>query len=271
MGLPRSSYYYRSESRHCRLRVDADLRDRIEMIVLEYPYYGYRRVTKELRRRGISVNHKRVQRLMRQEGLLCRRRKRFLATTDSRHSYRLYPNLARDLEVDGPNQLWLADITYIRLASEFVYLAAIMDAYSRKAVGWALSRRLDSRLTLAALRAGVRHRRPPCGCVHHSDRGVQYACTEYVEALSTAGLIPSMSARGNPYDNAMMESFIKTLKQEEVYISEYESFDEARQRIGRFIEVVYNRKRLHSALGYLTPTEFEALYSKPDGYVSISA
>ena len=271
MAIPRSSCYYRSESRSVKLQEDGDLRDRIEAIVVEYPRYGYRRVTKELQRRGCPVNHKRVLRLMRQEGLLCRKRKRFLTTTDSRHSCRIYPNLARGLVVDGPNQLWLADITYIRLVYEFVYLAVIMDAFSRKAVGWALSRNLDARLTLAALGAAVSGRRPPPGCIHHSDRGVQYACAEYAQTLLESGLRPSMSAKGNPYDNAMMESFIKTLKQEEVYISEYETFAEAKERIGRFLEVVYNHKRLHSALGYLPPAEFEALKPKPEGNVLIPA
>ena len=271
MGFPRSSYYYRPQSRSRKLSDDADLRDRIEEIVLEHPYYGYRRVTKELHRGSVSVNHKRVLRLMRQEGLLCRRRKRSLTTTDSRHSCRIYPNLARGMVVDGPDKLWLADITYIRLVSEFVYLAVIMDSFSRRAVGWALSRNLDTRLTLAALEAAVRGRRPPPGCIHHSDRGVQYASGEYVRTLEESGLRPSMSAKGNPYDNAKIESFFKTLKHEEVYISEYETFAEAEERIGRFIEVVYNRKRLHSALGYVPPAEFEAVNSKPEGNVLISA
>lgn len=271
MGIPRSSYYYRSGSRSRRLKEDAALRDQIEAIVLEYPRYGYRRVTKELHRRSFPVNHKRVLRLMRQEGLLCRRKKRFLTTTDSRHSYRIYPNLTRGLIVDGPDKLWLADITYIRLVREFVYLAVVMDAFSRKAVGWALSWNLDTRLTLAALKAAVMDRRPSPGCIHHSDRGVQYASCEYVRTLLESGLRPSMSAKGNPYDNAMMESFFKTFKQEEVYISEYETFVEAEERIGRFIELVYNRKRLHSALGYIPPAEFEALNSKPEGNVLISA
>jgi transposase InsO family protein len=263
MDLPRSTYYYRSREREEKLKQDADLRDRIETIVLDFPGYGYRRVTRQLEREGLRINHKRVLRIMRQEGLLCRKKKRFTVTTDSRHCFRVYPNLAKDLLLTGANQVWIADITYIRLLYEFVYLAAILDAFSRKVVGWALGHTLGSELTLAALKSALNVRKPPEGCIHHSDRGVQYACDEYVNTLKKAGFRLSMSRKGNPYDNARMESFFKTLKQEEVHIFEYHNFQEAKERISYFLEVVYNQKRLHSALGYLPPAEFEALIANP--------
>lgn len=263
IDLPRSTYYYPPRNREEKLKQDADLRDRIEQIVLDFPGYGYRRVTRQLHREGIRVNHKRVLRIMRQEGLLCRKKRRFVVTTDSRHPFRIYPNLVKDILLTGINQVWIADITYIRLLYEFVYLAAILDAFSRKVVGWALGRTLSSELTLAALKSALSCRKPPAGCIHHSDRGVQYACDEYVKTLEEAGLRISMSLKGNPYDNAKIESFFKTLKQEEVYIYEYRTFQEAKERIAYFLEIVYNQKRLHSALGYLPPTEFEALTTNP--------
>lgn len=263
IDLPRSTYYYPPRNREEKLKQDADLRDRIEQIVLDFPGYGYRRVTRQLHREGIRVNHKRVLRIMRQEGLLCRKKRRFVVTTDSIHPFRIYPNLVKDIRLTGINQVWIADITYIRLLYEFVYLAAILDAFSRKVVGWALGRTLSSELTLAALKSALSCRKPPAGCIHHSDRGVQYACDEYVKTLEEAGLRISMSLKGNPYDNARMESFFKTLKQEEVYIYEYRTFQEAKERIAYFLEIVYNQKRLHSALGYLPPTEFEALTTNP--------
>jgi len=263
MELPRSTYYYRLRNRQEKLKQDADLRDRIERIVLEFPGYGYRRVTRQLHREGLRVNHKRVLRLMRQAGLLCRKKKRFVVTTDSRHSFRVYPNLVKDLTLSCTNQVWVADITYIRLLYEFIYLAAILDAFSRKVVGWALGRTLGSELTLAALKSALKARKPPVGCIHHSDRGIQYACDEYVKTLQEARLLLSMGRKSNPYDNARMESFFKTLKQEEVHIYEYRNFQEAQERIGYFLEVVYNQKRLHSALGYLPPDEYEALNTNP--------
>jgi putative transposase len=263
IDLPRSTYYYPPRNREEKLKQDADLRDRIEQIVLDFPGYGYRRVTRQLHREGIRVNHKRVLRIMRQEGLLCRKKRRFAVTTDSRHSFRIYPNLVKDIRLTSVNQVWIADITYIRLLYEFVYLAAILDAFSRKVVGWALGRTLSSELTLAVLKSALSCRKPPAGCIHHSDRGVQYACDEYVKTLEEAGLRISMSLKGNPYDNAKMESFFKTLKQEEVYIYEYRTFQEAKERIAYFLEIAYNQKRLHSALGYLPPTEFEALTTNP--------
>ncbi len=236
---------------------EMELRDAIQKLAVQMPAYGYRRITMALRRGGWVVNHKRVLRLMRADNLLCLRRRAFVRTTDSDHQLRVYPNLARDLKVSGLNQLWVADITYIRLVLEFVYLAVILDAFSRRVIGWALGRALEAELALEALRLAIAGGRVAPGLVHHSDQGVQYASSAYTELLTEQGILISMSRRGNPYDNAQAESFMKTLKYEEVYRTEYLDFADARRRIGKFIESVYNRKRLHSALGYLPPAEFE--------------
>jgi putative transposase len=254
-GLSRAGYY--------RWRVppgfpvEMELRDALQQIALECPSYGYRRITMELNRRGFAVNHKRVLRLMRQDNLLCLRRKAFVATTDSRHHLPVYPNLARDITPDGVNQLWRADITYIRLRTEFVYLAVVLDAYSRRVIGWALGRTLEAGLAVLALTMALRQRHPAPGLVHHSDRGVQYASYEYTDLLKRHGAQISMSRKGNPYDNAACESFMKTLKYEEVYRSEYRDLADAYAQIGEFLERVYNQQRLHSALGYVPPAEFE--------------
>ena len=242
---------------------DVELRDQIQRLALEFPAYGYRRITAQLQREGVTVNHKRVLRLMREDNLLCLRRRRFVLTTDSDHGLPVYPNLVPTLTVTGINQLWLSDITYVRLLHEFIYLAVILDGFSRRCIGWALNRHLDASLTIAALQQALDHRTVASGLVHHSDRGVQYASQRYTELLKAHGIAISMSRRGNPYDNAFAESFIKTLKYEEVYLNDYECFADAYASIEQFLEDVYNHKRLHSALGYRPPAEFEQTLSTP--------
>jgi len=238
---------------------DMDLRDAIQRIALEWPSYGRPRITAELRRQGWKVNPKRVHRLMREDNLLCVRKRKFMvATTDSDHGRRVYPNLAAPMELTGINQLWVADITYIRLETEFVYLAVVIDAFSRRVIGWALDRTIEDDLTLAALRMALEGRRPLPGLVHHSDRGSQYASGDYTDLLKAHGCEISMSHKASPWENAGCESWMKTLKYEEVYRQEYRDLAEARASIERFIEKIYNQRRLHSALGYLPPVEFEA-------------
>jgi putative transposase len=236
---------------------DLKLRDEIQKIALEWPAYGSRRITAELKRRQWTVNRKRVQRLMREDNLLCLRKRKFVTTTDSAHSLRVYPNLARQMTLTGIDQLWRADITYVRLAVEFVYVAVILDAFSRRVIGWALDSTLEDSLTLAALRMALSRRMVTPQLVHHSDRGVQYASGEYTQLLKDHHIRISMSRKANPWDNAACESFMKTLKCEEVYRREYRDQADARLRIGQFLERVYNEKRLHSALDYRSPVEFE--------------
>ena len=248
-------------------KTDTLLREHIQRVALEWSRYGYRRITKELHRQGVGANHKRVLRLMREDNLLCLRKKRFVATTNSDHGLPVYPNLAAEMDVTAPDQLWVSDLTYIRLGHEFIirlghefiYLAVVLDACSRHCLGWSLGRRLDTALATTALKMALTERKPQ---VHHSDRGVQYASGEYTSLLQASGVSISMSRRGNPYDNAKAESFMKTLKYEQVYLSEYENLADARAQIGHFLEAVYNQKRLHSSLGYLTPTEFEQAHEK---------
>ena len=266
LGVNRGSYY-----RHPALRPPPDperqavavrLRARIEALVLEFPGYGYRRVTAQLQREGWRVNHKRVLRLMREESLLCELQRRWVKTTDSEHGLRTYPNrLARCgwQQLTGLNQAWVADLTYIRLREGFCYLAALLDAFSRKVVGWHLGAGLDASLTVTALERALARRHPEPGWIHHSDQGVQYACRDYVTVLEGVGARISMAAKGTPRENAQAESFFRTLKYEEVYLQEYETLADVEQSVGRFIESVYNEKRLHSSLGYRPPSEFEDL------------
>ena len=250
--------FYRSLQEHLPVKEEMEVRSMLQQIALEHRRrYGYRRVTAELRRRGMLVNHKRVSRLMREDNLLAVQPRAFVVTTDSKHELEVYLNLASRMKLTGINQLWVADITYIRLKAEFVYLAVILDGFSRKVVGWALERTLATRLPRAALEQAIAQRQPPPGLVHHSDRGVQYASDEYVKLLQQHQMIPSMSRPANPYDNASCESFMKTLKREEIYANDYVDLDHLRTNIEAFIEQYYNRCRLHSALGYKPPEEFE--------------
>lgn len=263
-GVSRAGFY-RYLRRHDPAAEQMELRDAIQQIFVEHKRrYGYRRVTRELRARGMIVNHKRVARLMRLDNLLAVQPRSFVVTTDSDHDYEVCLNLARRLTLTGIDQLWVADITYIRLSSEFVYAAVVLDAFSRKVVGWELGRTLEATLTVAALDMALADRRPAPGLVHHSDRGVQYACHRYRQLLEQQHIVPSMSRPANPYDNAQCESFIKTLKREEIHANTYHDLEDLRARMGEFIELYYNRQRLHSALSYLSPEAFEqALATSP--------
>jgi putative transposase len=250
--------FYRYLQEKTPVQEDMEVRSAIQQIALEHRRrYGYRRISAELRRRGMLVNHKRVTRIMREDNLLAVQPRQFVVTTDSHHELEVYLNLARRMKLTSIDQLWVADITYIRLRAEFVYLAVILDGFSRKVVGWALERTLTSRLAIVALEQAIAERQPPPGLIHHSDRGVQYASGDYAAVLDKHQMIPSMSRPANPYDNASCESFIKTLKREEIYANLYENLEHLRANIEIFIEQYYNRQRLHSALGYRSPEEFE--------------
>ncbi len=255
LEVSRSWYYAANEPTPSE--ADTLLRARIEEIVLEFSGYGYRRVTKTLQREGRDVNHKRVLRIMREESLLCQLKRRFVVTTDSCHEFGGYPNRLKGLVVTRLNQVWIADLTYVRLPRGFVYVAAVLDWFSRKVIGWAMSRWIDAALALKALDHALSTRSLSVGLTHHSDHGVQYASSAYVSRLQEHGIAISMAAIGNPYENARAESFFKTLKTEEVYVKDYVDADDAQNQIGHFLEAVYNEKRLHSSLDYRPPNEFE--------------
>lgn len=258
IGLNASTYYYHpKQSRAERERIDADLRDAIETVQMDFPCAGYRTVQEYLERRGHCVGERRIRRVMRKFSLHAQITRAYVHTTDSNHEHRVYPNLLPGKCLTGLNQVWAADFTYIRIQNGFVYLAVILDLYSRKVIGWAISKRIDAELGLAALRQAIHTRHPPPGCIHHSDRGVQYLCKDYVTLLKQHKLVPSNSAKGNPYHNAFVESFMKTLKQEEVYLANYQTYLDVITHLPMFIEAVYNEKRVHSSIDYLTPAELE--------------
>jgi transposase InsO family protein len=263
-GVSRAGYYRHFQASAPR-QEETCVRDAIQRVALDNRHYGYRRIAWQLQREGLLVNHKRVLSIMRQDNLLCLRKRPFVPlTTLSRHGWRVVPNLARGLIVGDVDQLWVADITYVRLLEQFAYLAIVLDAFSRRVIGWALDDHLEASLAVAALDMALSERRPrPGSLIHHSDRGIQYACADYAAVLARYDIQPSMSRVGNPYDNAKAESFMKTLKQEEIDGRDYRDIDEARRHIGDFIEQTYNRQRLHSALGYRPPVEFEANLPPP--------
>lgn len=261
MNLARSTYYYQIKHRDrilAREQRDAELKNLIDTVHLEFPYYGYRMLHHALEDRGHRINEKRIRRVQNKFGLFAAMVRKFIRTTDSRHGHRIYPNLLKTSGLPTSiDDTWAADITYVRILTGFVYVAVIMDMCSRRIVGYAISKRIDRELTLGALQMAIETRKPDVGCIHHSDRGVQYACDDYVSLLHEWGFAISMSRRGNPYDNAAMESFMKTLKYNEIYLNHYETYADVVERVPEFIEEVYNKKRLHSSLGYLTPTEYE--------------
>jgi putative transposase len=271
-GVSRAGYYRHFEASAPR-QEETVVRDAVQRLALENRHYGYRRITALLRREGFAVNHKRVLRLMREDNLLCLRKRAFVpVTTDSNHGWRVVPNRARGMVTTGPDQLWVADITFIRMQEEFAFLAVVLDAFSRRVVGWALDMHLKASLAIDALNMAIAARCPvPGSLIHHSDRGVQYACGDYAAVLEKHGIQPSMSRVGNPYDNAKAESFMKTLKQEEVDGRRYRDAHQARNDIGAFIEEVYNRQRLHSALAYQSPAEFEAQHRDQTATASVAA
>jgi len=263
MGIKRSAFYYIRKINIHRKQKELRIRKKIADISREHPYYGYRRITAQLRRDKLIVNHKKVLNMMKELGIQGRIKRKYITTTNSKHNNRIYPNLIKNKKLTGINQVWCADITYIRILNGFVYLAAIIDIYSRKIVGYAIAKTLSSELAISALNMAIATRNT-YNLIHHSDQGIQYTCKDYIKILKDNGIRISMSAKGNPYDNAFAESLIKTIKQEEVYLWQYETFSDVAERIPYFIEDVYNRKRLHSSLGYRPPEEYEKLLVKND-------
>lgn len=261
MKISLSSYNYDPKiSRAEKEEMDADIRGKVEQIRVEFPTTGYRTLLHHLKRNGVSIGETRLRRILNESGLRIKRKKRFIKTTQSNHDCLVYPNLIPGMILDGINQVWAGDITYIRIGNGFVFLAVLLDLYSRKIIGWSISKKIDGKLTLDALKMAISRRKPPIGVIHHSDRGVQYLSGEYVNELKSNGFHLSCSRKGNPYDNAWSESFMKTLKNDEVYLGNYQTFLDVVENVPRFLEEVYNKKRLHSSLGYLPPEEFEAIY-----------
>ena len=261
LKIARSTYYSKETGIDLsNQKNEADLIDQIGEIVCEFPGYGTRRVMKHLRREGFIINRKRIQRIMRENLLLCKRKRKFINTTDSNHNFKRYPNLIKNIIITRPNQVWVSDITYIRILTGFIFLAVVIDAFSRKVIGYALSKQIKQDITITALNMALFNRSHIVDCNHHSDQGVQYACNNYINLLKQNNIQISMSRRGNPYDNAIAESFMKTIKYEEVYLWNYETYADVKERIPFFIQEVYNNKRLHSSLDYLPPAEFEENY-----------
>jgi putative transposase len=258
-----STYYYQKKlCSDMSLQEDLDLKERIDRVHIKYPYYGYRRIKTELANEGEVVNHKRLKRVIKRFGLFAEVPRSYKLTTQSRHGHRRYKNMVGKIRAVQPNHIWATDMTYIRVASSFVYLAVVIDLFSRKVVGWAIGPRLNRELALAALNQAIKERAPPGGCIHHSDQGVQYCSDEYIELLERHSFQISMSRTGNPYDNAFVESFMRTLKMEEVYLASYQNYEDVIEKVSRFIADVYNCKRLHSSLGYQSPMEYEANYNR---------
>jgi len=263
IGISSSTFYYDPQvTREEREKQDADLRDRVERVQTEHPKSGYRTMIHYLRRSGVRVGERKIRRIMKKYDLHARIKRAFVRTTDSNHSHRVYPNLLPGRTVMGLDEVWTADLTYIRIGNGFVYLAIILDLYSRRVIGWHVSKRIDGDLAVTALRMAIERRNPKPGCIHHADRGVQYLCDDYIKLLTERGFWISNSAKGNPYDNAWTERFMRALKQEEVYLANYETYLDVVDNLPRFIEEVYNEKRVHSGIDYLTPSELEARVRK---------
>ena len=266
MGLAKSTYYYRLKNEpkaKLREETDAKVKDLIDNVHINFSTYGYRKLNKELRRRGVVINEKKIRRIQRKFGLFATQIRKWIKTTDSKHKFKKYPKLLTPaLNITNVNEVWVSDITYVRVKTGFIFVAIILDLFSRKVIGWAISKRINAELAVNALKMALHNRKPDPGCIHHSDQGVQYCSEDYIELLTEWKFQISMSRKGNPYDNAWAESFMKIMKYEEIYLSEYETYEDVVNRLPHFLEEIYNRKRIHSSIGYLTPEEFEVRFMK---------